>query len=179
MSRPGYWKTGAGIEIAYGDMQPSHVKNALRYLRKRYNELEGVADSVNYRNYCEQKLIELGNEAQRRQLVPPGDLPFARLLGCIAVWQADWDITHPTVTTLATYVQPFDLPAPEIPTLHGVPLTLQQARQQNEIYIKKNAGRLISHNYNILGEIAEVTQLNIHNSREIDILSERQLDDDL
>lgn len=94
MSRPGYWKNKFGNEMAYSDMDDAFVKHVLRYLRSRLLTL--LSENINncnrsYINYCETKLEELGNEAQRRHLIPSGDVTMEHLLVHIAVWQSEWD----------------------------------------------------------------------------------------
>ena len=90
MSRPGYWKTKEGIEVAYADMETSHVCHVLRFLRNRYIS----SPTSLYKNYFEQKLVELGAEAQRRNIIPSGDVQFDQLLSIVEGWQRDWDSRH-------------------------------------------------------------------------------------
>lgn len=114
MSRPGYWKTKDGTEMKVTDMTVSHLKNSLRVMRTsllQAREWEPSAYKVNKINYCETKLEELGTEAQRRNIIPNGDLTIDQLCDIIAPWQAERDGTRPAAPFVAQ-VPAASIPAP-------------------------------------------------------------------
>jgi len=134
MSRPGYWKTKEGSEMAITSMTDSHLKHSLRYLRNALREPGN--QSQKYAVYCETKLIELGNEAQRRGLIPAGEITTDQLKEYISVWQAEWD----NRTRPVGYHSILDMPA-------SVPITQLQSgniriNQPNSADYEENYRRL-------------------------------------
>ena len=99
MSRPGYWKTSTG-EIPYANMGESHVRHALRYCRTK------IKDSPSNARYWENKVVELGNEAQRRAIIPNSDISLEALYVIIDDWQTQWDASKPRQTNTRTGVSP-------------------------------------------------------------------------
>ena len=93
MSRPGFWMH-EGREIRIQDMADSHFRNSLRYMcRKRLENLELTSDGPavarskrERRNYYEMKIVELGNEAQRRNIIPQGTLTITQLSDIATGW---------------------------------------------------------------------------------------------
>lgn len=82
----GHWRAG-GRDIPFAEMDNPYVKNALRWVRNRLRD----PISNTYRAELEEKLVELGEEAQRRRLVPENDMTIEQLLGYVAVWQNQYD----------------------------------------------------------------------------------------
>jgi hypothetical protein len=93
MSRPGYWTTKDGREVPYAELEDYHLKNILRMLRNRYLGTE----EPRQKQLFERSLIEMGEEAQRRNLVVQGDsVPFEVLLATIKIWQDNYDARKPS-----------------------------------------------------------------------------------
>lgn len=86
--RPGFWKTKEGQDIDLTSMEDSHIKHVCRFLR---NKIKDVATGSSYRRDCSEKVIEFGNEAQRRNLLPPEDITVDQLYATIDQWQVEWD----------------------------------------------------------------------------------------
>jgi hypothetical protein len=97
MSKPGFWRTGTNKEIALPDMEEGYLKNVLRYVRKKVVEDCDALARPLASAYWENKLVELGNEAQSRGLFtmngyPPGaDMTINQLKEVILIWQNDWN----------------------------------------------------------------------------------------
>lgn len=97
MSKPGFWRTGTNKEIALPDMEEGYLKNVLRYVRKKVVEDCDALARPLASAYWENKLVELGNEAQSLGLFtmngyPPGaDMTINQLKEVILIWQNDWN----------------------------------------------------------------------------------------
>lgn len=97
MSRRGEWKKD-GVTIQIAQMEEGHLRNSLRYLYRKINELQqpdprlpapplaNTWRSPSAVNYYEDKLVELGEEAQRRNYLPP-QLTFQQLMTILADWE--------------------------------------------------------------------------------------------
>jgi hypothetical protein len=94
MNRPGYWVIKGGQEIPIINLEDSHLKNILRFLRNQRIMLISRGRSQNWIADCKNKIIELGEEAHRRNLIPAGDITLERLLEYIAEWQVEFDNRH-------------------------------------------------------------------------------------
>jgi hypothetical protein len=166
MSQPGYWKMKTGEEIRIQDMDEPHLKNSMRLLRNRIlNPAYGRAYVV----FTEGQLAELGNEAQRRGLIPAGDIPMHALMAVIATWQAAWDARPPRAPFVAN---------PAITNLGIVPSYRPPAPQPFRRVSNISPPALVSKNIDVEIEISRVTGYRVTAVPYGDTL-ERRLDTDL
>ena len=87
MSRPGYWSKD-GQEVPISSLESDHLKHICRYLLKKTIEFASTPSRL---RYYEDKMIEIGTEAQRRDILPQGDILLDRLKQIITIWQTEWD----------------------------------------------------------------------------------------
>ena len=112
-------------------MTDSHFRNSLRYVCiKRTENLATSTDNTsvaegkaNMRQYYERKIIELGNEAQRRHIIPNGDITVAQLITIASGW--------PTARDPATRLSP-------------TPAIFQRIGQQQTARVNAPADRIAS-----------------------------------
>lgn len=166
-NRPGYWKMKTGEEIRIQDMDEPHLKNSMRFLRKI---IVDPSTSPGYRLFCEENLVELGNDAQRRGLVPAGDIPMHVLMETVTRWQTEWDARPPrpgyTPTTIrqGTAVN-ISRPMPSMSPFRRVTNVTLPA--------------LVSKNINVEIEIGRVTGYRVATAIPYTETLERRLDMDL
>jgi hypothetical protein len=90
MSRPGYWRSGGGPEVPITELEDSHIKNIMRYVRRSSKQVSG-----RLKEYWDDHLAALGNEAQRRNIIVSGDLTMDDFNAIVDNWQIIWDLDHP------------------------------------------------------------------------------------
>jgi hypothetical protein len=140
MSRPGYWKTKDAGEIPYSRMENSHVKHALRYLRKT---ILATDTKPNYRVYCEGKLIELGEEAQRRGIITSEDITTDALMAQIEVWQTEWDSRRTVMPVIQSSIHtPSNIDLSNIFNTIPTPISIYKPRISVIIDVDKELSRV-------------------------------------
>lgn len=101
MSAAGEWKTIDGRTLPIRDMEDGHLRNSLRYLYRKIgvqppqpvptNETPPVANTWRSRTsaqYYEDKFVELGEEAQRRNWIPQ-NVTYEQLLTTVGEWERE------------------------------------------------------------------------------------------
>ena len=100
MSKPGEWKTGQGVTMRITDMDADHLRNSMRLLYRKLvrpaftappAEAPPVANtwrSQTSNDYYEDKLVELAEEAQRRNFIPQ-QCTYDQLLTIVGEWERE------------------------------------------------------------------------------------------
>lgn len=188
---PGMWKTKSGEELRIQDMEDSHIKNSMRLLRTRIlSRMYGPA----YIKFCEDKLIELGNDAQRRGLIPAGNIPMHELIDIITGWQTAWDNRppRPPVPGFTPIPPPIALiPVPRTPTPAPIATSSTSTDRYSRLRANDDQVRsfrrvsnvspppLVSKHIDVEFEISRVTGFRVGAATAYSDTFERRLDMDL
>ena len=140
MSRPGYWKSPGQPEIAISAMAESHLRNSTRLMARRWlefapNILNSPGLAVEFRNkrrFYEDKLVELGTECQRRNIIPAGDITVEALANLARGWPTASD-------TLSNITGPYTGP---MPVAEVLPSTNWVTRVRNTIAENRATARI-------------------------------------
>lgn len=172
--RKGYWLSSNG-EIALIRMEDLHIKNVLRTLRK--NLLLIKNPNLPIYSTTEDKLVELAEEAQRRNILPRSDLTIAQVMTYILTWENEYQVNKQKINT-----QPITRAVTLSYTNNGSNhrtepsdfTKLAEYPEKNKI----NSAKKLYFNINVVDEISRITGLKTSKTQRVEIEFERRLDID-